>query len=170
MFAIAYARWPDVTATHRQPQHASVERLVLFFSFASEDAVESIKFDALRAIVDSPQFCKLVFQSDDGSKSSNEYKTLKTILRSVLDRKQLTWALDSRKLQFQTGWKGDIVPSSDIISVPTEHILGDVTITLDTSQQAEWLLCFTPNERMRYLRDLVGETTDIEATTDPEEA
>ena len=143
-----------------QPQLAFVERIDLWFSFAAEDAVESITFSALQAIVDSPQFSQLVLLYSDDPKCSNEHETLKMILCSVLGRKQLTWALESHKLQFWGPGKGEIITSSDILSVPTEYTLNDAAIHLDIVQQAEWLLCFTPDQREDYLRDLVTAQTD----------
>ena len=115
--------------------------------------MESIKFDMLQAVVDSPQFSKIILEYTNDSE--NEYKALKTILRSVLDRKQLVWALESHKMQFEGPRKGDIVKSSDIVSAPTEHIDGDITIPLDTAQRAEWLLRFTSDAREEYLQKLV---------------
>ena len=157
MFARAYACWPDVTTTDLQPQSAFVECIVLWLSFAAEDDVESIKFDALQVIVDSPQLSELVLTYDDGPTHPNEYKTLKTILCSVLDRKQLTLALKSHKLQFEGPGENEIIRSKDILSVPTKYTDGAITIVLDTAQQAEWLLCFTQDERDAYLQDLVNE-------------
>ena len=153
VWATVYARRPDATTADRQPRPAFVERIELCFSFAAEDAVESIKFDALQAIADSPQFSKLILEYTNDSE--NEYKVLKTILHSVLNRKQLMWALESRKLQFRGPRKGEIVTSSDILLVLTEYIDGDITITLDTAQRAELLLRFTPDAREEYLQTLV---------------
>ena len=153
VWATVYARRPDATTADPQPQPAVVERIKLWISFTVEDAVESIKFDTLQVIVDSPQFRKLVLAYSSGSE--NEYKTLKTILRSVLDSKQLVWALESRILQFETPWIDQIITSSDVVSVPTGHTDGDNTIALDTAEQAEWLLRFTPDAREEYLRKLV---------------
>ena len=155
VWATVYARRPDATAANPQPRPAFVERIELMFSFAAKDAVESIKFDVLQAIVSSPQFSKLVLAYSSRSKRSNEYKRWKTILYSVLDGKQLTWALDSRKLQFKTPSRRKIVTSSDILSVPTEYTFGDVTVTLKPAQQAKWLLCFTPDAKDEYLQKLV---------------
>ena len=148
-----YTRRPDVMTADLQPQTAFVERIVLWLSFAAEDAIESITLNALQAITDSPHFSKLVLAYINGSE--NEYKTLKTILHSVLDRKQLMWALDSCKLQFETPWVDEIITSSDIVSAPTEHTDGEITITLDTAQRAEWLLCFMPDAREKYLQKLM---------------
>ena len=153
VFAAVYARRPDAMTADRQPRPAFVECIALCFSFAAEDAVESIKFDALQAIADSPQFSKLVLEYSNDSE--NEYKALKTILRSVLDRKQLVWGLESRKLQFEGPRKGEIITGSDIVSVPTEYVDGDITITLDTAQRAEWLLRFTPDAREECLQELL---------------
>ena len=100
MIATARTCRPYATTTDPQPQHALVERMGLKLSFAAEDAVESIKLGALQA-VDSPQFSKLILAYSDDSERSNKYKTVQTVLRSVLDRKRLTWALESRKLQFE---------------------------------------------------------------------
>ena len=148
VWAKVYARRPDAMTADRQPRPAFVERIALCFSFAAEDAVDSIKFDALQAIADSPQFSKIILEYSNDSE--NEYKALKTILRYVLDRKQLVWALESQKLQFETPWEGEIITCSDIVLVPTEYIGGDITIPLDTAQRAEWLLYFTPDEREEY--------------------
>lgn len=160
MIATARTCRPYATTTDPQPQHALVERMGLKLSFAAEDAVESIKLGALQA-VDSPQFSKLILAYSDDSERSNKYKTVQTVLRSVLDRKRLMGALESRKLQFEgpRRLEGEIVTSSDILSVPTEYTLGDVTITLDTAQQAEWLLHFTPDARDEYLQKLVAVQT-----------
>ena len=117
-----------------------------------------MNFDVLRAIVDSPQFSRLVLAYGGGPKPSHEYETLKTILRFVLERKQLAWALESRKLQVETPWEGEIVTSSDILSASAEHTLGDATITLDINEQVEWLLRFMPDAREEYLRYLATDS------------
>ena len=148
-----YARRPDAATADPEPRLAFVECIHLWFSLAAEDAVDSIKFDALQAIADSPQFSKLVLEYS--SDSGNERKTLKTILHSVLDRKQLVGALESRKLQFQGPRKGEIITCSDIVSVPTERTDSDIITTLDTAQRAEWLLRFTPDAKEEYLQKLV---------------
>lgn len=156
MLVTAYTRRLNATTGDLQPQPAFVESIELAISFAAEDAVEYINFDALRVIVDSPQASKLTIKYSDDSECSNEYMAWKKILRSVLDRQQLTWALEPCKLQFKGPEEGKIIGSADILSVPTEYILGDVVIALSTAQQAEWLLCFTPDAKAEYLQTLVA--------------
>ena len=129
MFATVYALRPDTTAGFRPtPAFVVNHGIDLWFSFAAEDAVESLKFDGLQAIVKSPHFCKLVIASDDSE--SNQYKTFKRILHSVLERKKLAWALDSHKLQFDGSGKDEIIRSADILSVPTKYTGGDISISL----------------------------------------
>ena len=165
MFATIYALRPDTTAGFRPtPAFVVNHGIDLWFSFAAEDAVESLKFDGLQAIVESPRFCKLVIASDDSE--GNQYKTFKRILHSVLERKKLTWALDSHKLQFDGSGKDEIIRSADILSVPTEDTDGDITITLNIAQQAEWLLRFTQHKRSAYLRALAYERGGGESRTE----
>lgn len=146
-----------------QPSSAFVESIRLWLSFAADNSVESLTFGTLQPIVESAQFSEFVVQCDDSE--GTEYQTFKRILHSVLERKQLAWALKTRKLQFWGPRKGGRVTSADILSVPTEHADGDIIITLDTAQQAEWLLRFTPDAREEYLWDLAHKQTGSPAET-----
>ena len=161
-----YARQAGVgTASHPFPAFA--ETLSLAFSLAATDDLESLDLDVLQAIVvDSPRLSRLVIDCE--SSEPNHYKTFSAILCSVLQRKQLVWALESRKLQFWGPWREDnygIITSADILSVPTEHADDEITITLSFAQQVEWILCFGPDEREVYLQKLTAARIDGGAST-----
>lgn len=156
---------------------AYIESISLWTSFADVDATESIPFDALRAVVDSPLIRHLRFETWDSE--SQEYKTMKSILCSVLRRTQLTWALESGKLQFRSSIYP--VTSTDILSVPAEHTIDGTTITLDITEQAKWLLCGCLSRdpwkppvpaREKYLRKLIaarasGASVNASSETEP---
>ncbi|EKM48936.1 uncharacterized protein PHACADRAFT_265969 [Phanerochaete carnosa HHB-10118-sp] len=105
------------------------------------------------------------------SEDDQAFEILKRILCSVLRRTQLTWTLESGKLQFCKFYHGSIT-SADILSVLTEHTIDDTKITLDIAEQAEWLLrsddSDVPDDRRfgreKYLRQLVTERASVSST------
>ncbi|EKM52871.1 uncharacterized protein PHACADRAFT_198919 [Phanerochaete carnosa HHB-10118-sp] len=138
---------------------AHVESITLQLSFANAETVDTLAWEALRAVVDSPH------------------------MRRIRIRYSSTWALDADKLQFW-GYNCDPVTSADILSVPAEHTIDGTTIALDTTEQAEWLLRpvrprpVRPRSgsesvtREKYLRQLVaarvrGVSTDTSSGTAP---
>ncbi|EKM52876.1 uncharacterized protein PHACADRAFT_261541 [Phanerochaete carnosa HHB-10118-sp] len=139
---------------------AHVESIALQLSFEDVEAVDALDWDAFRAVVDSPPMHYLrihYFQQ-----RNKDFQTAKRILCSVLRRTQLTWALESDKLQFGCHLS-DPTTSADISSVPAEHTIDDTTITLDIAEQAEWLLrpvrppfLADGTTREEYLRQLVA--------------
>ncbi|EKM49001.1 uncharacterized protein PHACADRAFT_132023 [Phanerochaete carnosa HHB-10118-sp] len=138
---------------------AHISSIALGLSFADVEAVDTFNWDVLRVVVDSPHMrCLRInyFVSHGG---------VKRILCSVLRRTQLTWALESGKLQFGYRYGDGSVTSADILSVPTEHTVDDTTITLDIAEQAEWLLYPVLRRypgrttREEYVRQLVAERT-----------
>ncbi|EKM52863.1 uncharacterized protein PHACADRAFT_126976 [Phanerochaete carnosa HHB-10118-sp] len=136
---------------------AYIERITLVLSIADVDATGSPPFEAFQGVVDSPhlRYLRLAARTRRGQ----DYETMKNILCSVLRRTQLTWALESHKLQFGDYYRfkhNDIVTSADILAAPAEHTINDTTITLDTAEQAEWLLRSShQNKKAEYLRELV---------------
>ncbi|EKM52870.1 uncharacterized protein PHACADRAFT_261539 [Phanerochaete carnosa HHB-10118-sp] len=116
---------------------AHVESIALTLSFADVEAVDMLDWDALRAVIDSPHMHYLRIHYFE--QQNKDFEAAKRILCSVLRRTQLTWALESGKLQFGQFF-GDPATSADISSVPAEHTIDGTTITLDIAEQAEWLL------------------------------
>lgn len=138
---------------------AHLESITLDLSFADIETVNSLAWDALRAVVDSTHMrCLCISYSRPQDKA---FEVTKKILCSVLRRTQLTWALGSGKLQFG-GFSSDPATSADILFIPTEHTIDGTTITLDIAEQAEWLLLpvrrpYTGGAtRETYLRRLVA--------------
>ncbi|EKM52872.1 uncharacterized protein PHACADRAFT_198921 [Phanerochaete carnosa HHB-10118-sp] len=154
---------------------AHVEEIALNLSFADVETVDTLPWDALQAIVDSPHMRRLLITCYTLPSLMQARKTSKRILCSVLRRTQLAWALESGKLQFQT-FKPNPFTSEDILSIPTGHTIDGTTIALDITEQAEWLLHsdnpYDPrNSRKEYLRQLVAARAGRESTdTVPETA
>ncbi|EKM48732.1 uncharacterized protein PHACADRAFT_266182 [Phanerochaete carnosa HHB-10118-sp] len=144
---------PSAAGQDAGPPLAYVESISLQLSFENVEAMDTLDWDALRAVVDSPHMHYLrirYFQQ-----RNKDFETAKRVLCSVLRRTQLTWALESGKLQFGR-LTGDPVTSADILSVPAEHIIdGITTITLDIAEQADWLLY--PVQRRHLARDTTRE-------------
>lgn len=145
----------------RRSPLAYIERITLVLLFADIDVIEYLPLDAFQAVLNSPHlhYLRLAARTRVGQ----DYETMKMILCSVLRRTQLTWALESHKLQFGDYYRfmhNDIVTSADILSVPTEHTIDDTTITLNTAEQAEWLLRGPhQSKKVEYLRELVAART-----------
>ena len=92
--------------------------------------------------------------------NQSDLNGIKKILCAVLRRTQLSWALDSRRLEFIQRFdskRSSVLSSASILSRPAEHIVGDKPVTLDVPEQAEWLLHFQPKNRNAYLRQLVAQ-------------
>ncbi|EKM48980.1 uncharacterized protein PHACADRAFT_265929, partial [Phanerochaete carnosa HHB-10118-sp] len=70
---------------------------------------------------------------------SQDFAVPRRILCSVLRHTQLTWVLESGKLQF-TNFHSDLITSADVLFVPMELAVDGTTITLDVAEQFEWLL------------------------------
>lgn len=122
----AYIRVRRLSATPgAPPPSAYIESITLALSSVGVHDVESFSWDILQAAVDLPLVSHLRFEGLDG----REYEDMKKILCSVLPPSQLTWALESGKLQFMT-FDADPVTSADVLSVSTKHV----------AEQAEWLL------------------------------
>ncbi|EKM48655.1 uncharacterized protein PHACADRAFT_202555 [Phanerochaete carnosa HHB-10118-sp] len=142
---------------------ANIEGITLKLLFNDIEVAETLAWDALRAIVDSPHMHPLCI--DHIGPVDRDFEAAKRILCSVLRRTQLTWALESGKLQFRDRISNaDLATSEDILSVPTEQTIDDITVTLDIAEQAEWLLRlvhsrFEQNTREHYLRKLVRTCT-----------
>ncbi|EKM59955.1 uncharacterized protein PHACADRAFT_206170 [Phanerochaete carnosa HHB-10118-sp] len=140
------------------PPSAFIDRIYLCLSFSDAQAIESLRFDDLQTIVDAPLFDGLRFPSDtlDGPRC----KTLKAILRSVLQGTQLDWALKSDKLKFRFPGPqgGRVLNSQDIRSLQAslEHTIDDVTITLDAAEQVEWIIRDGQGKGDEYLEELVA--------------
>ncbi|EKM51196.1 uncharacterized protein PHACADRAFT_263208 [Phanerochaete carnosa HHB-10118-sp] len=147
----------------------AVESITLQLSFADIKAVNTLTWNALRAVVDSPHmhFLRINHFLPHGA----AFKVTKRILCSVLRRTQLTWALDSGKLQFWSFYS-DSVTSADILSVPTAHTISGTTTTLDITEQAEWLLSLANpysvgTTREKYLRQLIVVRAGSSGTAPP---
>ncbi|EKM53731.1 uncharacterized protein PHACADRAFT_260229, partial [Phanerochaete carnosa HHB-10118-sp] len=141
---------------------AHIESITLRLSSSDLEVANTLPWDGLRPVVDSPHMHRLCIA--DGMLPHQSYEATKRILCSVLRRTQLTWALESRKLQFSNF--DHSITSEDILSVPTEHTIDGTTITLDIAEQAEWLLpASRPGlsdidaTRNQYLRRLVATRT-----------
>lgn len=94
----------------------------------------------------------------------------KELLSLVLRRIQLKWALDSGKLRFLRGWDDTSITSEDIRASEHQHAIDGMTLTLDATEQAEWLLRYYPSDRCRYLRQLGRERyPDHSWEADPDE-
>ncbi|EKM52874.1 uncharacterized protein PHACADRAFT_198923 [Phanerochaete carnosa HHB-10118-sp] len=138
---------------------AHVVSITLTLSFVDVEAMDTIDWDALRAVVDSPHMHYL--RINHLWSRSKSFEVAKRILCSVLRRTHLTWALESGKLQFNRH-NSDPATSADISSVPAKHTIDGTTITLDIAEQAEWLLLpvrqpLYPGDATReeYLQQLV---------------
>ncbi|EKM53572.1 uncharacterized protein PHACADRAFT_125379 [Phanerochaete carnosa HHB-10118-sp] len=147
-----YVYRPSVSPGLASPP-SRIKSITLRFCYDIED-VESLPLDGLHSIVDRPlveSLCVACFFEE-----GPEYKTFKKIVRSVLGRTQLTWALNLRKLQFNHAYLNldSTTTSGDILSVPIAHTVNGIPITLDTSEQAEWLLS-DPGDREDYLQELL---------------
>ncbi|EKM52559.1 uncharacterized protein PHACADRAFT_261062 [Phanerochaete carnosa HHB-10118-sp] len=144
---------------------AYIESIALALSSTGVHDVESFPWDVLQPAIDLPLVRHLRFEGLDGQ----EYEAMKKILCSVLRRSQLTWALDSGKLQFIT-FDSNPVTSADVLSVPTEHTVDGIAITLNTAEQAEWLLHPVSHPllatRKEYLRKVVAERASMLASAD----
>ncbi|EKM51808.1 uncharacterized protein PHACADRAFT_262152 [Phanerochaete carnosa HHB-10118-sp] len=65
--------------------------------------MESLPWEAFRDVVDPPHMLSLRIESS--GRQGEVYEAAKRILCSVLHRTQLTWALESGKLQFGPSYK-----------------------------------------------------------------
>lgn len=127
-----------------------IEWIRLYMSFTSEDELESLSFESLRSNSDHPLFTRLTVACRDPD--GPEYRTFKSILRSALQRKQLSWALESDLLWFHREGTSAVISSSDILSMPTEMTIDDDLVSLDVEEQADWLLYRDSETRDEYLR------------------
>ena len=80
---------------------------------------------------------------------------IRWILSAVAQSTILARFLDSDKLQIS--WSGsDIrILQRDILSVPSEYVVDDLTLTLDPLQRFEFMLCKTDIDKNNYLRNLL---------------
>ncbi|EKM48279.1 uncharacterized protein PHACADRAFT_203013 [Phanerochaete carnosa HHB-10118-sp] len=161
------------------PTLAHIESIDLELRLGDVGVADTLPWDGLRAVVDSPHMRRLCIKYNG---PGNEcFEGAKKVLCSVLRRSQLTWALESGKLQFERNYRPEnSVTREDILSVPTKHTIDGTTITLDIAEQAEWLLRpvharsgYEANgSREHYLRELVtnrpsGPSTDAASGTAP---
>ncbi|EKM48954.1 uncharacterized protein PHACADRAFT_202190 [Phanerochaete carnosa HHB-10118-sp] len=118
---------------------AHIDSIALELQFIDVEVANNLAWDGLRPVIDSPHMrCLRIVH---GGPEYHDFVVAKRILCSVLRRAQLTWALESGKLQFGSRWYAEnYVTSADILLVPTEHTIDGIMITLDITKQAEWLL------------------------------
>ncbi|EKM48540.1 uncharacterized protein PHACADRAFT_202689 [Phanerochaete carnosa HHB-10118-sp] len=150
------------------PPLVHVESIDLDLQLGDVEAVDTLPWGGLQPVVDSPHMRCLSF-SHYGLGGAN-FEVSKRMLCSVLRRSQLTWALESGKLQFKNycpGLTENPVTRADILSVTTEHTIDGTTIALDIAEQAEWLLrpvhsrfkADADTTKEHYLRKLVTNRT-----------
>ncbi|EKM48118.1 uncharacterized protein PHACADRAFT_109377 [Phanerochaete carnosa HHB-10118-sp] len=161
------------------PTLAHIESIDLELLLGDVGVADTLPWDGLRPVIDSPhmrRLCIKYYAPENGC-----FEGAKKVLCSVLRRSQLTWALESGKLQFERHFRPEnSVTREDILSVPTKHTIDGTTITLDIAEQAEWLLRpvharseeHTTETREHYLRELVtnrpsGPSTDAASGTAP---
>ncbi|GJE95584.1 hypothetical protein PsYK624_117700 [Phanerochaete sordida] len=120
--------------------------------------VESLPWDALEPLLDPAHAKFLCFTVAPGG----QYHSVKRLMCAVLRRTRLAWALNRGLLHFCKHRHPDRRPLSslscaDINVVPAEHAVDGHALTLDTEEQAEWLLrIFQGSGRDAYLRELVA--------------
>ncbi|GJE98954.1 hypothetical protein PsYK624_151920 [Phanerochaete sordida] len=154
---------PGHDTEKHSPAHVNQISLIAGFVVAGDAGPQS--FDALRDIVDSPHFDELRFWVREGN-ALDEQGT-RSLLRSLLRREQLTWALERGILWLQLcshihdetdDWDEVIVfDSSVLLSVLADRsypVIDDTPQTLDDTEYAELLSLFNVQKMNDYLRRL----------------
>ncbi|EKM49086.1 uncharacterized protein PHACADRAFT_202029 [Phanerochaete carnosa HHB-10118-sp] len=113
-----------------------IDSIALELQFIDVEVANNLAWDGLRPVIDSPHMrCLCIVH---GGPEYHDFVVAKRILCSVLHCAQLTWALESGKLQFGSRWYTEnYVTSADILLVPTEHTIDGIMITLNITKQAE---------------------------------
>ncbi|GJE98448.1 hypothetical protein PsYK624_146800 [Phanerochaete sordida] len=154
------------TPTRAEDAPAYVSQISLTASFAAAGDVNPPSFDGLREAAGFAHFEKLEFWVREGNAVDEE--GMRSLVRSVLRRKQLAWALERGVLRLEhcafndkvNGWNDAEVAYMDskaLLSALADRSVPTIDATppvLDDDEYAEYLSLFFEDKRTDYLRRL----------------
>ncbi|GJF00814.1 hypothetical protein PsYK624_171150 [Phanerochaete sordida] len=152
------------TPTGAEDAPAYVSAISLTASFAAAEDGHPSSFDGLREAASSTSFDELRFFVREGN--ALDEAGMRALVRSVLRREQLTWALDRGVLGLSLcatdGKTGNWEDMAYISSRTLRSVLADRSVptidatppTLDDDEYAEVLSLFCTRKRKQYLRQL----------------
>ncbi|GJE96020.1 hypothetical protein PsYK624_122130 [Phanerochaete sordida] len=152
------------TPTRAEGGPAYVSAIILTASFAAAEDGHPPSFDGLREAAGSADLEKLEFFVREGN--AQDEAGMRTLVRSVLRREQLDWALNRGVLQLvycvvdrkTSRWKGiAYIDSGTLLSVLADRSVPTIDATpptLDDDEYAEYLSLFCTSKRKHYLRRL----------------
>ncbi|GJF00246.1 hypothetical protein PsYK624_165280 [Phanerochaete sordida] len=164
VFANVWVTRGDATPVRGEDAPAYVSAISLTASFAAAGDGHAPSFDGFREAAGSDHFEKLEFWVREGNVLDEA--GMRALVRSVLRREQLTWALDRRVLRLslcahngKTGDWEDIayIDSRTLLSALADRsvpIIDATPPTLDDDEYAEYLSLFFEDKRADYLRRL----------------
>ncbi|GJE96014.1 hypothetical protein PsYK624_122070 [Phanerochaete sordida] len=151
-----------MTPTHAEDGSTHVSGIGLSAGFAVAGDGDPPSFDGFREATDSVLFDQLQFYVREGS--ALDERGMQALLRAVLRREQLIWALSRGILRLElyrysgTFWDSiACITNKDILSALAEHSLPtveDAPPTLDGNEYAEYLSLFLEDKRASYLQRL----------------
>ncbi|GJF00728.1 hypothetical protein PsYK624_170280 [Phanerochaete sordida] len=164
LVADAWVTRARATPTRPEDAPAYVSAISLTAGFATAEDGDPPSFDGFRGSADSARFEQLRFWVREGN--AQEEAGMRALLRSVLRREQLTWALERGILRLQHSvfnhkinmWdSAAYIDSSTILSILADRsfvTINDTPPTLDDDEYAEYLSLFFAEKRADYLRRL----------------